>query len=442
MKMRARTLELLRRLVEIKSPSGEEDEILGFISDYIERSGFKIVEEKYGVIVRGANENFWVVTHVDTVNTNYKFCFDGYYAYGTGVCDAKGSVAAILMALDALNEKSAPRGEKHAEECDEKSDLNMSIALLRDEEGEGTGSEEFARRSRGSDCGNSGDGRNDDLILSCGGDDECEVRGREEDGRREGNKGEREKGEKEKEREKERETERRRGRRRNKKNGNMRAVVMEPTSLRVADAHLGSLEVLLRVYGMSAHGSTPEMGVNAIEEMFRILKDLRELHPCLLQCIRGGSDLYAVPERCEARLEFRLKPSESASSLKKALIEVISSRCIVVTDGEYVKGADARGEVVCHVDILDETDGFRIEGVAREALEFAIHSTGMTVEYCEMPSWTDALNLHEFGWDVAVWGPGELWRCHTPSERISLDEIAHATRILIALNELCVQVEK
>ena len=53
-----------------------------------------------------------------------------------------------------------------------------------------------------------------------------------------------------------------------------------------------------------------------------------------------------------------------------------------------------------------------------------------------MRSWTDAINFREAGWDVVVFGPGELHLCHTERERIKIDDILKAKDVLVALNEI------
>ncbi|MEM2924722.1 MAG: M20/M25/M40 family metallo-hydrolase, partial [Methanocellales archaeon] len=125
----SRLIKLLRILVETPSPSGREDEVISIISSYLNEKGidYKIDEVNKNLIIQG-KVNFWVVTHLDTHPESYAFKFDGNYAYGTGVCDAKGSVAAILKALDEI------------------ADLNFGVAFLSDEEEGGKGSVGFSRR--------------------------------------------------------------------------------------------------------------------------------------------------------------------------------------------------------------------------------------------------------------------------------------------------------
>ncbi len=116
-------LELLKILVEIESLSKKEREICVFVKDYLRSLGYDLIEGKYFICTQG-NRELIVATHLDTVTIRSPFFFDGVYAYGTGVCDAKGSVAAMLLAAEA--------------------GLDYTLAFFCDEEEDGLGSKEFA----------------------------------------------------------------------------------------------------------------------------------------------------------------------------------------------------------------------------------------------------------------------------------------------------------
>jgi acetylornithine deacetylase len=262
---------------------------------------------------------------MDTAKIKSKFSFDGTYAYGTGVCDAKGSVAAILLALERINK------------------LNFGIAFLSDEEEGGKGSKFFVSEYKPS-----------------------------------------------------------------------KAIVMEPTSLAIANCHYGSLEMLVEVKGSSAHGSMPEFGNNAIEKALELVNKIRSVvkGKFSIQEIVGGSDEYIIPDFCKLRFDFAFPPDMKAVELRSKVMQIAK---------EY---GDVR--------VVEEYDGF--VGSKLPILEEALKKAGLEVRYAEMHSWTDAMNLKDA--DVVVWGPGELRYCHTAMERIAIDEIVKASNVIVALNEL------
>ncbi|HHC18771.1 MAG TPA: M20/M25/M40 family metallo-hydrolase, partial [Euryarchaeota archaeon] len=286
-----------------------------------------------GILI-GENLDIIVAAHLDTVPPKSTFHFDGEYVYGTGCCDDKASVAAILASLKNINE------------------LGYSIALFKDEEEGGTGSKIFIEKYKPK-----------------------------------------------------------------------MAIVMEPTSLKIASTHYGSLEITLKAMGVSAHGAYPHMGINAIELCTDVYRKISENKwvTASLQMLKGGSDEFIIPDYCEARIELFFPPEIRAKDVVAYITRVTPHNVLLeftdVYDGTYSKNV-------------------------HKILEKALIKAGLNVEYTRMPSWTDALNLRAIGVDVVVWGPGELHLCHTQKERIKIDEVVDATNVLISLNDITKEKEK
>lgn len=120
-------LQILKKLAKIKSPSGKEGPIVRYLMDYLRELGYDVYTEGLNLLV-SPEKDFLVASHLDTFRVIAPFRFDGEYAYGTGVCDAKGSIVAILLALSAI------------------SSLNFGVAFFHDEEIGGKGSETFSQR--------------------------------------------------------------------------------------------------------------------------------------------------------------------------------------------------------------------------------------------------------------------------------------------------------
>lgn len=83
-------------------------------------------------------------------------------------------------------------------------------------------------------------------------------------------------------------------------------------------------------------------------------------------------------------------------------------------------------EILCseNLDFIvkDTYNGFMIKKRPR-LLGETMHSPGYKVEYAEMTSWTDEVNLHEMaGCDTAIFGPGKLHACHTKWEKTKRDK--------------------
>ncbi len=312
-------INLLRDLVEINSESRREDEIVGYVTEFLEDLGYspKVEEKNVKNVVLEGKGDLWLVTHLDTTKVLSDFSFDGVYCYGTGVCDAKASVAAILSAV---------------EESDE---FVLNVAFLSDEEEGGRGSEHFARRRKG------------------------------------------------------------------------RAIIMEPTELKIAEAQYGSVEIAVNVEGKPSHGAFPDFGVSAIEKAFELYEKIRNLWSSFsIQEIRGGDDSYAIPESCYIRLAFVFPPEISSKDVLDKILKV----------------AESYGSV----EVVEFWDGFYCDDIPE--------LSSLVTEKTVMKSWTDAANLKAEGWKVTIWGPGELEFCHTKYERVKLSEVERAKEIIKRLN--------
>lgn len=108
--------------MEIQSPSGREGELKDFVRSFLENCGYEIFEKEL-FLLANKREKLLVATHLDTVSLKADFRIEGNYAFGTGVADAKASIAAILEA--------AERG------------LDYALAFFCEEEESGKGSREF-----------------------------------------------------------------------------------------------------------------------------------------------------------------------------------------------------------------------------------------------------------------------------------------------------------
>jgi acetylornithine deacetylase len=112
------------------------------------------------------------------------------------------------------------------------------------------------------------------------------------------------------------------------------ALVAEPTDLRVAVAHRGFVGFEIETAGVAAHGSRPDLGVDAIAKMGPILVALEQLERRLQQgrrhplagtgsvhasLIEGGQELSSFPARCRLVGERRTIPGETVEQVEREL---------------------------------------------------------------------------------------------------------------------------
>ncbi|MFY9608335.1 MAG: M20/M25/M40 family metallo-hydrolase [Blastocatellia bacterium] len=101
--------ELTRALIEIPSISGDEGSVARFLAHRLGDSGFEVELQDIGddrpnVYARRGEPDVVLSTHIDTVPPYVEFREDGEFIYGRGACDAKGLVAAMVKAAEALIE--------------------------------------------------------------------------------------------------------------------------------------------------------------------------------------------------------------------------------------------------------------------------------------------------------------------------------------------------
>ena len=105
------------------------------------------------------------------------------------------------------------------------------------------------------------------------------------------------------------------------------AVIGEPTGLQILIAHKGFAWIDVETRGITAHGSRPEIGVDAIAKMGKVLVEIERLQEEVLtrkrhelvgspsihaSTIKGGRELSTYPDQCKLQIERRLIPSEDA----------------------------------------------------------------------------------------------------------------------------------
>ncbi|MEL7123776.1 MAG: YgeY family selenium metabolism-linked hydrolase [Bacteroidota bacterium] len=106
-------------------------------------------------------------------------------------------------------------------------------------------------------------------------------------------------------------------------------IICEPSNNQIALGHKGKAQVVIQTEGISAHGSAPEKGKNAVYEMAEIITRVNELNKSLLPNSDGqkgtvvlskissqSASLNAVPTECEIYLDRRTVVGETDKAVK------------------------------------------------------------------------------------------------------------------------------
>lgn len=224
-------------------------------------------------------------------------------------------------------------------------------------------------------------------------------------------------------------------------NGNFRAaagIVAEATRLDLCVAHKCALWWRVGVKGKTAHGSTPQLGVSAIEGAAAAVLALKKhgarlakrggtklLSPPTLHvgCIRGGEKVNVVPARAEFDVDSRLHPDEDVKAYLR--------RANVLLRGTRMPGGKAvDAKVVAHEHFLGfgadpDAPFLRLLGeIARDV------TRGRGGHVRGGAFFSDAGPLAKRVRELAVFGPGDIAQAHTPDEYIDAAQLEAGTQIV------------
>lgn len=213
------------------------------------------------------------------------------------------------------------------------------------------------------------------------------------------------------------------------------AVVCEPTNLAVMPAHKGFVWIRAAFRGRAAHGSRPELGVDAIRHAgiylaaldgyARALKE-RTRHPLLgygsfhAGTISGGTAESVYPETCDLLLERRTMPGEQTGAVVAEFQGVLDD--VVAAD----PSVRASLEMTLDRPGTEVSESHRlVQGLLESGEAFGVPRTveGMT-------AWVDAAFLNEAGIPAVCYGPGDIAQAHSSDEWIEVRQIGTCADVL------------
>jgi acetylornithine deacetylase len=192
-------------------------------------------------------------------------------------------------------------------------------------------------------------------------------------------------------------------------------IVCEPTELEVAVAHRGFAGFEIETLGVAAHGSQPDLGVDAILRMGAILVALETLdrrlqagsrHQLLgagslhASLIEGGQEFSSYPERCIVTGERRTLPGETAEDVERdlrALLEPTLLEPTLLEPTLLEPNADAE------IRMLTTRDAFELDE-AHELVRLVLAAAESTA-VVGLPFWADSALTGAAGIPTVLFGP-------------------------------------
>lgn len=218
------------------------------------------------------------------------------------------------------------------------------------------------------------------------------------------------------------------------------AVVTEPTSLDVCIAHKGFVWLEVETLGRAAHGSRPELGVDANLRMGRVLARLevlerevrsRAAHPLLgpgslhAALLNGGSGMSTYAARCTLGIERRTIPGEGEAEVL-AEVEALL---------EALRVEDPSFQVRLHrLMARPPFEAVPSSPLVQTLSDAAALVTGAGPRVRGDTPWMDSALLAEAGVDTVVLGPHGAG-AHAADEWVDLASV-HRTAEILALTAI------
>jgi len=199
-------------------------------------------------------------------------------------------------------------------------------------------------------------------------------------------------------------------------------------------AEKGRVLLKVRARGRQAHAMEPSKGINAIHAMSRFLVALERLslrhtvHPILegptlnTGLIRGGIAPNAVPADCEATLDIRYLPGQTAEGIR-AEIQALADASLAGEAPGATAGGPAAGLAGAGltVDILQDALPCQVSPEAPIVKRILRHAPDARV--IGSGGGTFAKDLVLMGVDAVGWSPGDEATYHQPNEEIEVDQL-------------------
>lgn len=176
--------------------------------------------------------------------------------------------------------------------------------------------------------------------------------------------------------------------------------------------------------GKAAHGSTPQLGVNAIASMKALLSELESYkipfgpHKLLGECsmsintISGGQAINVVPDSCEIGIDIRTLPGQNYQD--------------IISDFEkiFAKLKRRNSQFEAEVSIVREVRALETDWNCDFVKDFC--SCVGTSETRAVGFTTDGPHFASLGAPVVIFGPGKSEVCHKPDEYIEIADLEKA----------------
>jgi putative selenium metabolism hydrolase len=222
------------------------------------------------------------------------------------------------------------------------------------------------------------------------------------------------------------------------------AVVCEPSGNLIATGHKGKAQVIIRTQGVSAHGSAPEKGSNAIYEMAEIIQRVEQTNRELMKKGEAGGktgtlvmsqisstsvSLNAVPSACEAYLDRRMVVGETEQTIRDEMERIIAGKN-ASWEIDRLHRKTWTGEELTYEPFHLAWEISLEHGLAKRFIAAYAETFGKQPEKYDFWDFsTNAVALIRLGIPTIGFGPGEHKLAHMRDERCEVRQIGEACEV-------------
>jgi putative selenium metabolism hydrolase len=224
-------------------------------------------------------------------------------------------------------------------------------------------------------------------------------------------------------------------------------VICEPSNNQIVLGHKGKAQITVKTYGVSAHSSAPEKGVNAVYEMAEIIQRIETTHLELMKkgALHGSlalcsissvsASLNAIPSQCEVYLDRRIAPGESEEDLRQELERILQGK----KASWEIQTIQRKSWTGLQVDYRPFHLAWKID-TDHELVQacLAAYREALGKESTEFGYWdfsTNAVTPVRLGIPTIGFGPGDPKLAHTRNENCAVSQILEACAFYMRLIE-------
>lgn len=214
----------------------------------------------------------------------------------------------------------------------------------------------------------------------------------------------------------------------------------EPTNLNINIGQRGRMEMEVSFKGLSAHGSAPERGTNAIYLAADVCRKIETLNEKLktdsflgkgtaavTQIISDGPSLCAIPDYAKIHIDRRLTFGETKESALNEIADIISQKNMEMTVLTYDETAytGLRYGMEKYYPTWQLQKDHKYVKLGVDTFQQLFDSSP------KIDKWTFSTNgvtINGF-YNIPVlgFGPGEEKMAHAPNERVAIDDLVRAS---------------